>query len=129
MSIFICLCVPSLKCKAKDQIPLRYIKSIKDLIPQSKISRSVIRDKITPMSHRLSGFSDLLVDAGAYVENNKTTVVIAGGVTLLAGFGLYMQRCKGSSSKPGTFDIGSGSVDRSKVRDEVRMCLFGCLCA
>eukprot|EP00890_Picochlorum_soloecismus_P003349 jgi/Picsp_1/4014/NSC_01526-R1_protein len=72
------------------------------------------------MSHRLAGFSDLLVDAGAYVENNKATVVIAGGVTILAGLGLYMQRCKGSSSKPGTFDIGSGSVDRSKVRDEVK---------
>lgn len=44
MSIFICL--PSLKCKANDQIPLLCIKSIKVYI-SSKISRSVIRDKIT----------------------------------------------------------------------------------
>lgn len=116
--------LPRLKYNTQIQVVLRYTTSIKAYI-RSKIHRSAIRDKIIPMSHRLAGFSDLLVDAGAYVENNRTTVAIAGGVTLLAGFGLYMQRCKRSSSKPGTFDIGSGSVDRSKVRDEVRITLFG----
>lgn len=67
-----------------------------------------------------AGLGDLLADAGAYIEDNKTTVVIAGGVTLAAGLGLLMMRSSsGPRSKPGTFDIGSGSVDRSKVRDEV----------
>ena len=78
------------------------------------------------MSSIIHSLSDIVADAGAYAEDNKTTVAIVGGVTVFAGLSLYMKRS--SRSKPGTFDIGSGSVDRSKVRDEVRICLFGRVC-
>ena len=67
----------------------------------------------------MTSLSDIVADAGAYAENNKTTVAIVGGATLFAGLSLYMKRS--SRSKPGTFDIGSGSVDRSKVETEVRV--------
>jgi hypothetical protein len=66
----------------------------------------------------LDALGDFAKDAGAYAENNRTTVAIVGGATILAGLSLYAK--KSSRSKPGTFDIGSGSVDRSKVESEVR---------
>jgi NADH:ubiquinone oxidoreductase subunit 3 (subunit A) len=67
----------------------------------------------------VASLSDLVADAGAYAENNKTTVAIVGGVTVFAGLSLFMKRS--SRNKPGTFDIGSGSVDRSMVESEVRV--------
>lgn len=75
--------------------------------------------RVLQMSSIVHSLSDIVADAGAYAENNKTTVAIVGGATVLAGLSLFMKRS--SRSKPGTFDIGSGSVDRSKVETEVRV--------
>jgi hypothetical protein len=67
----------------------------------------------------MDALKDILGDAQAYLtaEENKVAVGVVGGATIAAAFTLYMRR---GSSKPGTFDIGSGSVDRSMVETEVR---------
>ena len=68
----------------------------------------------------MDALKDILGDAQAYLtaDENKVAVGVVGGATIAAAFTLYMRR--GSESKPGTFDIGSGSVDRSMVETEVR---------
>ena len=67
----------------------------------------------------MDALKDFLGDAQAYLtaEENKVAVGVVGGATVAAVFALYMRK---RSSKPGTFDIGSGSVDRSMVETEVR---------
>ena len=67
----------------------------------------------------MDALKDILGDAQAYLtaDENKVAVGVVGGATIAAAFTLYMRR---GSSKPGTFDIGSGSVDRSMVETEVR---------
>lgn len=72
------------------------------------------------MSDAIKKIGDLLADAGAYAEDNKSTVALIGGVTAIVGLGWYVSRKKAQKKKPGTFDIGSGGVDRSKVQEEVR---------
>jgi hypothetical protein len=55
------------------------------------------------------------------VEDRKTTLAVIGGLTAAAGLTWYMTRpTRSYKKKPGTFEIGSGAVDRSKVNDEVR---------
>jgi len=65
----------------------------------------------------MDGLRDLLGDAQAFAEDNKVATGVIAGATIAAVVTLYSKR---SNSKPGTFDIGSGSVDRSMVETEVR---------
>lgn len=59
--------------------------------------------------------------AGSIGEDRKTTLAVIGGVSAVAGLTWYLTRSsKGYKKKPGTFEIGSGAVDRAKVQDEVR---------
>lgn len=78
------------------------------------LARCPLQIKIT-----MDALKDILGDAQAYLtaDENKVAVGVVGGATIAAAFTLYMRR---GSSKPGTFDIGSGSVDRSMVETEVR---------
>ena len=72
------------------------------------------------MSAQLQSVSELMQRGLEYAEDNKAVAVI-GGVTAVAGLAWFFTRPKyGSQKKPGTFEIGSGAVDRSKVQDEVR---------
>ena len=68
----------------------------------------------------MDGVRDLLSDAQAFAEDNKVATGVIAGATVAAVWTLYTKK---RSSKPGTFDIGSGSVDRAMVETEVR---FAC---
>ena len=65
----------------------------------------------------MDGVRDLLSDAQAFAEDNKVATGVIAGATVAAVWTLYTKK---RSSKPGTFDIGSGSVDRAMVETEVR---------
>ena len=72
------------------------------------------------MSAALRGVSDLLHQAGDFAQDKKTLAVV-GGVTAVAGITWYFTRSgSGYKKKPGTFELSSGAVDRSKVQDEVK---------
>lgn len=73
------------------------------------------------MSGLLRNVGDALSQVGDYAEDNKSTLAVIGGVTAAVGLGWYLTRSSRSNiNKPGTFDIGSGGVDRTKVEAEVR---------
>ena len=73
---------------------------------------------------------ELLKQTVENAEDNKKTLAVIGGVTAVAGLAWFVTRSKpGQKTKPGTFDIGSGAVDRSKVQDEVRKCGDASQCA
>lgn len=66
-------------------------------------------------------FRQPMTTATLVVEDRKTTLAVIGGLTAAAGLTWYITRsAKSYKKKPGTFEIGSGAVDRSKVNDEVR---------
>ena len=65
----------------------------------------------------MDGLRDLIGDAQSYAEENKVATGLIAGAAVISVFTLYSKR---RSTKPGTFDIGSGSVDRSMVETEVR---------
>ena len=63
--------------------------------------------------------SDALAQLSA--EENRKTIAVVGGVTAVAGLAWWLKKSSNSyKKKPGTFEIGSGGVDRTKVKDEVR---------
>lgn len=72
------------------------------------------------MAEVLRNLGDVLSHVGNYAEDNKQTVAVVGGITAAVGLGWYLTRPSNQyKKKPGTFEIGSGAVDRSKVEDEV----------
>ncbi len=58
--------------------------------------------------------------AVGFSQENKTAVAIAGGLTGLAAVAYFYNRSR-YQKKPSTFELSSGSIERSKFHDSVRM--------
>lgn len=63
------------------------------------------------------GLGDALKQATTYAEDNKTTAAIAGA-GVIAGVAWYVTRSK-AYTRTGSLELGSGSIDRKDVKDEV----------
>ena len=69
----------------------------------------------------LGALSDALTRTGGFVEDNKATMAVVGGVAAVSALTWYFSRAKGAyRKKPSNFEIGSGGVDKGQVVAEVR---------
>jgi hypothetical protein len=70
------------------------------------------------MNASMQAVNQLVAQLGK--DENRNTAMAVGGVTAVAGLTWWLTRkSSGYKKKPGTFEIGSGAVDPSRVKDEV----------
>ena len=90
----------------------------------TQIAIFIKKYNITTMENMQQHLNDAWASLTSAENSKTTTIAVVGGVTAVAGLTWWMRTRSSTSGnvykkKPGTFEIGSGGVDRSKVQDEV----------